>query len=180
MRLPTDDPRYRDAYDQARKAKNEAEGFVLKLILVPVMLLIFAGVFGGVIWYVLSQKDAVQSGTGPAATTPVVMPQAWDGTTTFECRGNDHVSLMGQTVQFTGTGPAIRAGANCELTLTNMTITAPIVLAAGGNARVMIIGGALTASDKSIVGSANAKINVSGTTVSGDTEASGHAEITGL
>ncbi|MBO6938346.1 MAG: hypothetical protein JJ863_25480 [Deltaproteobacteria bacterium] len=180
MRLPTDDPRYREAYDQARKAKNEAEGMLLKLILVPVMLLIFAGVFGGVIWYVISQKDAVDRGVSPTAPAAPVAPQAWNGAATFECRGNDRVSLMGQTVQFTGTGPAIRAGANCQLTLTNMTITAPTVIEAGGNAQVMIIGGTYSATDKSFVATANAKISVSGATVTGDTQASGHAEITGL
>lgn len=178
MRLPTDDPRYREAYDQARKAKNEAEGFALKLILAPVMILIFLGVFGGVIWYVIGQKNAIERGSAPAAAP--VAPQAWDGTTTFECRGNDRVALMGQTVQFTGTGPAIRAGANCQLTLTNMAISAPTVLEAAGNAQVMIIGGTLTGADKSLVATANATISVSGATVSGETEARGHAEITGL
>jgi len=181
MRLPTDDDRYREAYDQARKAKNEAESIAWKLVLVPVVLLIIAAVFGGVIWYVIGQKDAVDAGSAPAAPAAPAEPTAApDDGSTYVCSGNMRIALGGQTMVVTGPGPAIRASANCQLTLTNMNITGPVAIEAGGNARVVIVGGSLTGTDKSIVASANAKVSVSGTTVTGDTEQNGHAEITGL
>ena len=49
MRFLKDDPAYREAYEQARKAKSDAESIVWKLVLVPVMLRIIADVFGGVL-----------------------------------------------------------------------------------------------------------------------------------
>lgn len=177
MRFPKDDPAYREAYDQARKAQNEAESVVWKLVLVPVAILIFAGVFGGVIWYVMGQKDAVEQGqSGPAAA---VAPQTWTGAETFECKGNTRAALSGQTIE-SSASPAILASGNCELTLTNMNVTAPVVLEVGGNAKVMIIGGALTGSEQAITAGARGQVSVSGTTVTGDVDQRGAAQVTGL
>lgn len=159
----------REAKKAEREIENRISTFFLRLVLVPVFLV----VFGLGIWWVI-HKNANDSGSPKGAEAA-----SWDGKSTFECKGNDAVTLSGQTVETTAS-PAIRAAANCQLTLTNMNITAPIVIEAKANAQVTIKGGSLTGSDKSIVAAASADVVVEGATVSGATDASGAATITGV
>lgn len=183
MPSPHDHDELREAERQARRARNQAESVVWKLILVPVVLLIVAGVVGGVIWYAMSQKAALEGGepaATPAESAPPAPPATAEGGSTYECGGNMRAALAGQSLTSSGPGPAIRASGNCELTLTEVTVSGPVAIEASGNAKVTVVGGALTGTDRSIVASANARVSVSGATVTGDVDRRGRAEITGL
>jgi len=183
MGFPTDDDRRREADDQGPKAKNEAERLVRKRALVP-MLLIVAAVSGAVAWSLIGRKSSGYGASAPTVTAAPPAPPAPravpEDEAAYECGGDMRVALGGQTMVVTGPGPAIRASGHCQLTLTNMNITAPVAIEARGNARVMIVGGSLSGSDKSIVASADAEVSVSGVRVSGDIEQSDRAAINGL
>jgi hypothetical protein len=82
----------------------------------------------------------------------------WDGKTMFECTGNDKMTLKGKTVSMPSGAPAseklsavmcemmvgarhgcpmIEAAGNCSLEIVDSTLSAPTVLFAGGNAKVV-------------------------------------------
>jgi hypothetical protein len=114
-------------------------------------------------------KDSSGGGAAKSAAAAT-----WDGKTTFECGGNDAVTLTGVTAT-----AAVKAGGNCQLTMTGVSITAPVAIDASGNAKVIMTGGSITSSTSSVVASANAKVDLVGTKVSGKSKASGGAKITG-
>ena len=66
-----------------------------------------------------------------------------------------------------------------QLTLTGVSITAPVAIEAGANAKVIMTGGSVTASTNSVVASGSAKVDLVGTKVSGKSKASAAAKITG-
>ncbi|MCA9589795.1 MAG: hypothetical protein KC657_31040, partial [Myxococcales bacterium] len=94
-----------------------------------------------------------------------------------ECKGNDKVTLSGVTATVSDT--AIRAGGNCQLTLVNVKLTAPVGIEAAANAKVTMTGGSITASTNSVVASAAANVTLTGTQVTGKSKKSGAAKITG-
>jgi hypothetical protein len=174
------DPHSRRQLERAeRQVKNKISGFVWGLILTPIFFCLFAAVFGGIVWYVMEEKAEIEAGNAGGGAVAASTPGTWDGTSTFECAGNTSTTLSNGTFALT-TSPAIRASSNCQLTLNNMNVTAPVVIEASGNARVTVLNGIIAGSEKSITASGNASVNVTGATVTGPTEASGLAEITGV
>jgi hypothetical protein len=153
-------------------AKNKASqmiwGWIIGAIIVVVMLIVFAGI-GGYVWY-----TAKNSGASSVNDAKQAAAGAWDGKSTFECTGNDVVSLT--NVKATA---GVNAGGNCQLTMTGVSITAPVGIEAGGNAKVKMVGGSVTASTNSVVAGANAHVDFVGTTVSGKSKTSGAAKVTG-
>ena len=162
-----------------RQVTNKVSSFIWGLVLIPVFLCVFASIFGGVIFYVMRQKAEIDAGNVPGSTGGPGTAATWDGTTTFECGGNDAPILSGQTVTLTAS-PAIRTRANCRLTLENMNITAPVVIDAQGNSRVTVTGGSLNGAQNSIVASANASVDVGGATVTGPVQRSGNGHVNGV
>ncbi len=151
------------------KVKSNVIWYVGGCLVVGVVL---AGVAGIILWAVMT------SGSGATASTGGGKAAAWDGKSTFVCKGNDKVSLSGVTATI-ASGSAIKASANCRLTMTNMIISAPVGIEASGNARVTVSGGAVTGSEAAAKASGLAKITFSGTTVSGKKDAKKPATITG-
>ena len=133
---------------------------------------VLALVGGIIIWAVVNSGSpaTAKAGSGKAAS--------WDGTSTFECKGNDNVKLEGVTATI-ASGSAIKASANCRLELTGVTISAPVGIEASGGAKVTVNGGAVTGSEAAAKASALAKITFIGTTVSGKKDAKAPATITG-
>ncbi len=160
----------RAAKKQQREIENAITSFILKLVLIPLFLL----GMGVLIWYVSTQRPSNASGTAKDAEAAT-----WDGKDTFVCKGNDAVALSGMAFELDAS-PAIRAESNCKLTLTDMTITAPVVVEAKGNAEVTISGGKLVGTDQAIKAGGNAKVKVEETAVEGVTEASANASIDGV
>ena len=160
-----------------KKVDQKISGCIWGLVIGGIILVAFLG-FG--IWMWLQVKDAMPGGS--ASTTPARTPStatAWDGKSTFECGGSDVVKLEGITASLAA-GTAIKASVNCQLTLVNMNITAPVAIEAVGNARVTVTGGSLQGSTNSIVAAANAQVTVTGTKVTGKTKSSANGKITGV
>jgi hypothetical protein len=159
-----------DGKDPEKFAKDEVKsmvwGWIIGAIFLVVLLLAGLGL-GIYIW--VQAKDG---GSGPAAKTPSAAK--WDGKSTFECGGNDAVTLTGVTAS-----AGVKASANCQLTLVNVNITAPVGVEASGNSTVTVTGGSVTGSSNSAVASANGKVNFVGTKVSGPVKKSGGGKITG-
>jgi hypothetical protein len=120
-----------------------------------------------------SSEMAAQAAGAPREAKAAV----WDGKSTFECKGNDAVTLNGITATVSGT--AIKASANCQLTLVNVNLTAPIAIDASASAKVTMTGGSITASGNSVVASGAAKVDLVGTKVTGKAKKSGAATVTG-
>lgn len=151
------------------KASSMIWGWIIGAVILGLVVITFAGV--GIYVY-FQAKDGAASGTSKTATAG-----AWDGKSTFECKGNDAVSLTGVKANVSGT--AIKASGNCQLTLTGVDITAPVGIEASAGAKVTMTGGSIKATTSSVVASANAKVDLVGTSVSGKVKQSGNAKVTG-
>jgi hypothetical protein len=151
-------------------AKNKASqmiwGWIIGAIIIVVMLLVLGG-FGIYVW--MQARSGGATGNAKAATAA-----AWDGKSAFECGGVDVVALSG--VKATA---GVKAAGNCQLTLTGVSITAPVAIEAGGNAKVVMTGGSITASTNSVQATGNAHVDIVGATVSGKSKSSGNAKVTG-
>jgi hypothetical protein len=114
---------------------------------------------------------------GPSGSTAVAAK--WDGKSPFTCSGNDNVRLEGVTAKLSAT--AITASANCHLTLVSVDVSGATGIEAGGNAVVTVQGGSITGTTFAVHATMNAKVDVTGTKVSGKTQAVGvNAKITGV
>jgi hypothetical protein len=157
-----------------RDVRNKISGWIWGLVIGAVILLLLVGVFGWVIYTAMHAStetaSAAQPGNAKAAT--------WDGKGTFECKAADNVKIEKVTAKLT-TGTAIKASGSCQLTLTDVDITAPVVVEASANASVTFKGGSVNGSTNSAVASANGKVDFQGTTVKGPTKASANGKITG-
>lgn len=158
------------------KASSMIWGWVIGAVILGVIVLVFVGV--GIYVYAAAREG----GGGGGASSPLneekqAAAAKWDGKSTFLCSGNDAITLEG--VKATVGDVAIKASANCNLTLKNVALTAPVGIEASGNAKVTVIGGSINAATKAISASANAQVNVSGATVTGKVEKKGLAKVTG-
>lgn len=160
-----------------KKVDQKISGCIWGLVIGGIILVAFIGVGIFIWWKVSEAMPGGSASTAPARTAGKAT--AWDGRSTFECAGSDVVKLEGVTANL-ASGTAIKAGANCQLTLVNMTITAPVVIDAAGNAKVTVTGGSLQGSTNSIVAGANAQVTVTGAKVTGKTKSSANGKITGV
>ena len=135
-----------------------------------IMLLIVLGLLALGIYIFASVKSSPSASSPSAATIG-----AWDGKSTFECGGNDVVTLTGVTAKVSGT--AIKAGGNCQLSLTGVSLTADVGIEAGANAKVKMTGGSITATTSSVVAGGGAHVDCVGTTVSGKPKVSAGAKV---
>lgn len=157
-------------------AKNKVSGMIWGWIIGAVILGLIVLTFAGVGLYVFLMADGsstVSSTAKPGTSGPV----DWDGRSTFVCSGNDVVTLSGVKADVKGTG--VRASANCQLTLVNVDLTAPVGIEASGNAKVTVTGGSVTSSSNAVVASALAKVTFAGTKVDGKIKKSGSASVVG-
>ncbi len=102
---------------------------------------------------------------------------SWDGTTPFECGGNDEKTISGVTATLGGTAIYVRG--NCHLTIENCRIKAQTGIDASGNARVIIKGGSVEGAI-AVDASGNATVDNSSGRVIGKTKKSSNARITGV
>jgi hypothetical protein len=151
------------------KASSMIWGWIIGAVIIGLMVL--GGIGLGIYIYVEAKNPSTGTGvkTGAAAK--------WDGKSTFECKGNDVVALTGVKANVSGT--AIKASANCQLTLTGVDITAGVGIEASASAKVTMTGGSITATTNSVVATAAAKVDCVGTKVTGKSKASGAAKVTG-
>ena len=154
------------------RASSMVWGWIIGAAIIGLIVVIFAGV--GIYVAVVAKRSA-DPANNPVGAAKAAEAARWNGKTTFECGGNDVVSLTGVTAT-----AGVKASANCRLTLVGVNITAPIAIDASGNAKVTMTGGSVTASSSTVVASANAKVDLIGTKVSGGKpKTSGLAKVTG-
>jgi len=158
--------------DPEKFAKDEVKSMIWGWIIGGIILVVMVLVIGGVVGYVLLTKDDAPS-TGPAAARAAAAG-SWDGKSTFECKGNDSITLNGVTAT-----AGVKASANCTLNLVGVNITAPIPIEASGNSKVTVTGGSINGSTNSVSASNNANVTLVGTKVTGKSKKAGGAVITG-
>lgn len=147
------------------KASSMIWGWIIGAVIIGIFVLTAIGVG---IWVWMQSRSMASGGSAKAVAAK------WDGKSTFACGGNDVVALTG--IKATA---GVKAGGNCQLTLSGVDITAPVAIDASANAVVTMTGGSITASQSSVVASAGAKVNLVGTKVSGKAKTSGAAKVTG-
>jgi len=77
-----------------------------------------------------------------------------------ECGVNGHVSIHDKT--FSGTGPLIRGGVNCTIEIKNCKLESDVIIEAGTNNEIEIVGSTLTAKKRAITAEVNVQLHVSG------------------
>jgi hypothetical protein len=100
----------------------------------------------------------------PQPRTPTSKTKTWDGTEPFVCTGNDIMRIEKVNVTFRGS-PAISAIGNCKLVISDSTLSAPIVVEAGGNAAVDLRRCTIVGSTTGISAGGNAKIDIEDSTL---------------
>jgi len=138
-----------------------------------IVLLVVVGVAG--LGFYIWRSAAAGAHSGPVGASATAAK--WDGKSALTCGGNTALTVDGVTANLGGA--AISAAGNCQLTLTNVDVTAGTAIEAGGNAVVTVQGGKLTGSAFAVHAMGNAKVNMKGTKVSGKTEALANAKVTG-
>ncbi len=160
------------------RVKQKAEQKIWGLVIGGVILLVILVTFAGIGIYVWLQMNP--SGSGAAAAAPGGGSAAsWDGKSTFACGGNDNVRIEGVTASLSA-GPAIKATGNCRLELVDVTVSAPVAIDAGMNAKVAVRGGSITGTTTAIVAGVNAEVAILGAKVTGKTQTSANGKVTGL
>jgi len=154
------------------KASSMIWGWIIGAVILG--LIVIGAIVLGI--YIFFQAKAPSPAAAAAGAKAAAAAQ-WDGKSTFECKGNDIFALSGVKANVPGT--AIKASANCQLTLVGVDITAATGIEASGNAKVTMTGGSIKATTNSVVVSAAAKVDCVGTTVTGKSKASGAAKATG-
>ena len=157
--------------DLTNKVSSMIWGWVIGAIIIGVMVVVGVGVG---IWVYMQSKSM---STASASGTPKSV--TWDGTSPFSCGGADIVKLEKVKATLT-TGTAITAAGNCQLTLVNVDVAAPLPIEATGNAKVTVTGGSLKGAPDAIVAGANAQVTVAGATVTGKAKSSGNGKILGV
>ena len=154
-------------------AKNQVSSMVWGWIIgaAVVGLLLIGGVILGVYIYFSSTSSATAASGAP---TKAPAAAQWDGKTAFSCKGNDAISLVGVNAT-----AGVTTSGNCQLTLTNVTITAAVPINASGNSKVNVVGGAINGTANAAVASSNAIVTFTGTKVTGKTTKSGNGKVLG-
>jgi hypothetical protein len=162
-----------------QKIKNKVSsmiwGWIIGAFILVVMVVAAIGV-GIYVWLEYRSSNTTSTSVpGPGKTSK------WDGKSPFECSGAENVVIDGVTANLPST-TAIKASANCNLTLTNVKVTSGVGIDASGNAKVVVRGGSINGTTNSIVASANAQVTVEGgaTVSGGKTKTSGNGKVNGV
>jgi hypothetical protein len=133
-------------------------------------------------WVVVSIFISVMAGGGAifawfSKHSSIASSLVWDGTTPFQCGGNEQINVNGVNAKFNA-GTAISVNGNCHFTCTDCSIKSPVVIEAGGNGVVTIVNGSVLASETLVDASGNARVNISGNVVAtGEVKKSGNARV---
>jgi hypothetical protein len=161
--------------DVKNKVSSMIWGWVIGAVILGVMVLVGGGIG---IWVWMQSRD--MSASANAAASPAAAKTAkWDGASPFSCGGAEVVKIEKVKASL-ASGTAISAAGNCQLTLVDVDVSAPLPIDATGNAKVTVTGGSLKGAPEAIVAGANATVAVTGATVTGKTKASGNGKITGV
>jgi hypothetical protein len=133
------------------RASSMIWGWIIGAVILGIMVIGGLG-FGAYLYFQVKSDSA----GGAAAAKKAAAAASWDGKSTFECKGNDVVALSGVKANVAGT--AIRASANCQLTIVGVDITAATGIEASANAKVTMTGGSIKATTNSVVASGAAKV----------------------
>jgi hypothetical protein len=165
-----------DRNDIQRQVANKISGWIWGLILGAfIFVVVIGGIAGIFIWGFYQAKQAQdEMKTGATSSGPSMT--AWNDKSTFDCTSNMHAALSGMTINIAN-GPTIKAGGNCELSLTNMKITSPTVIEAAAGSKVTVTGGEINGNIKA---SAAAKVTVVGAKFTGKVDKSGAATVDGV
>ncbi len=148
-----------------------------------VLFLVVVGL-AGLGWYVWAKfKEGEKKGNWDSTSAEPgkaedAEEKKWDGKSPFSCGAGDNVKIKGVKAELKS-GTAITAGANCQLLLEDVDITAPIGINALGSAVVTVKGGSVNGKDAAARALGGAKIVFSGTKVTGKKDALGGAKIEG-
>ena len=160
------------------KAVSAAIWWIIGGVIVLLLLLFLAGLG----WYMYSQYKAGEKKgdwqTGSAAPAEDAETKEWDGKSPLSCGAGDNLKIKGVKADL-AKGPAINAGANCQLQLDDVDITAPIGIQAGGSAVVIVNGGSVNGKEAAAKALGKGKIVFKGTKVTGKTQKLGEAKIEG-
>lgn len=160
------------------KAKTEIIWWGIGCVVV-LLVVIGLAVLG---WYVWAKfKEGTKKGdweSGSAAPAGEAEEKKWDGKSTFSCGAGDVVKIKGVKADIKS-GTAVNAGANCQLELEDVDITAPVGIQVGANAVVTVKGGSVNGKDAAAKALGNGKIIFKGTKVTGKKEQLGGAKIEG-
>ncbi len=154
------------------KASSMIWGWIIGGIILVVVVLFLVGLGGYIFFAARSGSAAGGAGvsTGGAGS--------WDGKSTLECKGNDIITVTGTTANVSGT--AIKASANCQLTLVGVNITAPNGIEATNSAKVSLTGGSITSTGVAISAANAAVVTVVGTKVSGKVNKANAGQVNGV
>lgn len=157
------------------RAKDKAVSTVVWWAMGCVVLLMLGCFITALVLYIggVATRSVVQ--TEGAAQR---VASAWDGTSTLECLGANHMEIEGVTASPGLVG--VRASGACQLTLRNCNITAATAIEASGAARVTVIGGSLNGTTASIQAGGGSTVDVQGATVTGPVARSGGAHVNGV
>jgi hypothetical protein len=139
---------------------------LLSLALAGVLGLFLLGVFGYIAWQIVANSPG-------GASVP-----DWDGATPLVCEGNERRTISGVTAKIAD-GAAITARANCQLTLDDVKIEAPVAVQAEGNAQVVVSGGRLAGTEAAVRAQGNSSVTMVGTEVVGTVDKARNATVTG-
>jgi hypothetical protein len=104
---------------------------------------------------------------------------SWNGTGPLVCGGNQHTTVSNVTANQPQSQVVIASG-NCQLTLTNVNITAMNAIIASGNAHITISGGSIVGYGQSIAATGNATVIVVGANVTGPVFHTRNATVAGV
>ena len=142
-------------------------------------LLVLVAIVGAVGWFAMHEDEYADELTMPGTEGYAVGGLgSWNGQTTMHCGGNDQGTVTGVTAALATT--AIVAGGNCQLVVEGAQITAPVVVEASGNARVVFRGGVATGTVQFANVSGNAHVVVEGAQVTGPVQTSSNGRVEGL
>ncbi len=156
--------------------KDKASGMIWGWIIGGIVLVIV--VIGGLALAGYIYYSVKRGGGATPAGVQAGGSGTWDGKSTLECKGNDVIALNGVTANVSGT--AIKASANCQLTLVGVNITAPTGIDASGNAKVAMTGGSINSSAVAIDAKNGAQVTVVGTKVTGKVNKANAAQVVGV
>ncbi len=121
----------------------------------------------------------VAASSAPSFAPMTGLPGGWDGSVPLVCGGSQQVTAMGVHAAFPA-GTAVTASGNCQVTLVQSTLSAPMAIVASGNAQVIIQGGSVQGTVFAVSASGNSQVVSQGAQIVGPVNRSGNAQVLGL